>query len=42
VILVHNEHKYFGDSDLEYLDNKNMEELQYPEESKSECKSEVS
>ena len=39
VVLEHGEHTYYGDSDLEDFDD---EEGGVPEQSKSECKSDVS
>ena len=39
VVLEHGEHTYYGDSDLEDFDH---EEGDVPEQSKSECKSDVS
>lgn len=42
IVVSHSEHNYFGDSDMEILDDEEMEELQVPEDSKSEYKSDVS
>ena len=39
IVLEHGEHTYYGDSDLEYFDD---EKVDVPEQSNSECKSDVS
>ena len=42
IYVSHSEHNYFGDSNMEIIDDEEMELVQEPEESKSEYKSDVS